>query len=242
MRENAQRMLAHSPSGNYRFLAAEGRPFSGGAVADEGYDLVHARFARPLPLEAGLAAASRHVAAAGRTAQAITGFELRIPEPMTGAAFASFNQRYVTNLRRLGLEVDGQMPAARTNVAATVGRVSEPSVYGLTYTIPGTARRGFVLSGATEEESGDTAKMLDSIMRVLTARLDELGASWSEATAIQLYGVDDVQGLVVDRVLNRTAQAAVHGIHWFPSLPPIEGLKLEIDVRSAGTELVLPPR
>jgi len=233
-------MLTHNRSGNYRFLAAEGRRFSGGAVADEGYDLVHARFERPLPLEAGLAAASRQVAAAGRPVHAIAGFELRIPAPLTKAAFDAFNQRYVTSLRRLGLEVDGLMPAARTNVAAVVGAVSEPSLFAVSYTIVGhRTHRAFVLSGAAEEEGADTAARLDSIMRVLADRLDTLGVSWEDATAIQMYGVDDFQDLVVDKVLKATGGAAVHGIRWFPSLPPIEGLKLEIDVRSAGTELVL---
>jgi hypothetical protein len=240
-RETLQVKLAHNRSGNYRFLAAEGRPFSGGAVADEGYDLVHARFGRPLPLETGLAAAARHVAAAGRTIHAVAGFELRIPEPLTGAEFESFNQRYVTSLRRLGLEVDGLLPAARTNVAAVVGGVGEPSVYAVSYSIPG-HRPGpaFVLSGAPEEEGSDTSSRLDSIMRVLTGRLKVFGVSWDDATAIQLYGVDDFQHLVVERVLKKVGLAAVHGIQWFPSLPPIEGLKLEIDVRSAGTDLVLP--
>jgi hypothetical protein len=81
--------------------------------------------------------------------------------------------------------------------------------------------------------------MLESIMRVLSRRLEEIGASWSDATAIQVYGVDDFQAEVVEKVLVRTGPAAVHGIRWFPSRPPIVGLKLEIDVRSAGLELVL---
>ncbi len=234
-------MLTHNSSGNYRFLAAEGRPFSGGAIADEGYDLAHARFDRPLPLEIGLQAAARHVAAVGRTVHAIAGFELRIPEPLTNEAFATFNQGYVTSLRRLGIGVDGLLPAGRTNVAPVVAAVSEPSLYAVSYTIPGHRNRpAFVLSGAPEEEAGDTAAMLDSIMRVLSNRLGEIGAAWDDATAIQLYGVDDFQDHVVDRVLRRTGGATVHGIHWFPSLPPIQGLRLEIDVRSAGMELVVP--
>jgi hypothetical protein len=233
-------MLTHNRSGNYRFLAAEGRPFSGGAVADEGYDFVHARFERPLPLEAGLAAAARQVAAAGRPVHAIAGFELRIPEPLTKAAFDGFNERYVTSLKRLGLEVDGLMPAARTNVAVVVGAVSEPSLFAVSYTIVGqSTRRAFVLSGIPEEEGSDTASRLDSIMRVLSGRLEALGVSWEDATAIQLYGVDHFQDLLVEQVLKRVGGAAVHGIQWFPSLPPIEGLKLEIDARSAGTELVI---
>jgi hypothetical protein len=68
----------------------------------------------------------------------------------------------------------------------------------------------------------------------------ELGVTWQGATAIQLYGVEVVQGLLADYVLKHLGPAAVHGIHWFPSLPPIEDLRLEIDVRSAGTELLLP--
>jgi hypothetical protein len=233
-------MLTHNRSGNYRFLAAEGRPFSGGALADEGYDFVHARFERPLPLEAGLAAAARQVAAAGRPVHAIAGFELRIPEPLTKAAFDGFNERYVTSLKRLGLEVDGLMPAARTNVAVVVGAVSEPSLFAVSYTIVGqSTRRAFVLSGVPEEEGSDTASRLDSIMRVLSGRLEALGVSWEDATAIQLYGVDHFQELLVEQVLKRVGGAAVHGIQWFPSLPPIEGLKLEIDARSAGTELVI---
>jgi len=54
-------MLAHNLAGNYRFLAAEGRPFSGGALADPGFDLVHATFERPLALDEGLEAAARHL-------------------------------------------------------------------------------------------------------------------------------------------------------------------------------------
>ena len=209
-------------------------------MADEGYDLVHARFARPIALTAGLTAAARQVAAAGRPVLAIAGFELRIPEPLTQAGFAHFNRDYVAQLKELGLQVDGLMPAARTNVAPVVGGVTEPSVYAVSYTVPTLrAATAFVLAGAPEEEPGDAATMLESIMRVLSLRLEEVSATWSDATAIQLYGVEDVQALVVEKVLKWTGQAAVHGIHWFPSWPPIVGLKLEIDVRSAGLELVL---
>src|SRR5712692_7984349 len=105
---------------------------------------------------------------------------------------------------------------------------------------PGAALALDLCCPAPEDEGDDTATRLDSIMRVLSSRLETLGVAWDDATAIQLYGVDDFQNLAVEKVLTRVGQAAVHGIRWFPSLPPIEGLKLEIDVRSAGTELVLP--
>jgi hypothetical protein len=82
--------------------------------------------------------------------------------------------------------------------------------------------------------------MLTSIMTVLSNKMAELGVRWEDATKTQLYGVDDVQRLLVEHVLRKLGPAAVHGIHWFPSRPPIEGLNLEIDVRAAGAELVLP--
>lgn len=234
-------MLVQNPPGNYRFIPLEGRPFSGGAVADEGFDITRARFTDPIPIDSGLAAAAAHVVAVGRTVHAIAGFELRIPEPLTRSDFDSFNRRYVSRLADLGLAVDGSVPCARTNVAPTVDGVSEPSVYAVSYTVPGRRNRpAFVLSGAPEAAPGDPATMLDSIMGALSTRLEEIGASWDGATTIQLYGVEDVQHLLVDRVLKRTGKAAVHGIHWFPSLPPIQGLVLEIDARSAGKELVLP--
>jgi hypothetical protein len=234
-------MPAHNPSGNYRFLGAPGRPFSGGAVADPGFDMVHARFERPLPLAKGLEAAAGHLRSVSRPVQAIAGFELRVAAPFTGSGFEEFNRGYVERLTSMGLVVDGVFPAARTNVAASLSGVSEPSVYALHYTVPGDrGRPAFVMSGVPEEQPGDDESMLTSMMRVLTERMGELGVSWEDATKIQLYGVEDVQGLLVDHVLRTLGPAAVHGIHWFPSLPPIEGLKLEIDVRSAGKELVLP--
>ncbi len=234
-------MLRHSPSGNYRFLAAEGRPFSNGIVADHGYDLVHARLERPTPLEAGLAAAVRHVVAAGRTAHAIAGLELRIPGPLSRDGFDDFNKAYVSSLTGLGLVVDGLMPAARTNVAPVVIAVSEPSVYAVTYTtVARRDRPGFLLSGVPETEGNDAAEMLGSIMKVLSARLDELGATWEDATSIQLYGIDDFQDALIKRGLAQMGRAAIHGVQWFPSRPPIEGLKFEIDLRSTGAELVLP--
>jgi hypothetical protein len=233
--------VAKNQAGSYRFIAAPGRPFSGGIVADPGFDLVHATFERPLPLAEGLAAAARHVSEASRPVQAIGGFELRIPAPFSPEDFEVFNRAYVESLEAMGLVADGLMPAARTNVAAVVAGVSEPSLYAVTYTVPGD-RGGpaFLISGVPEEKPADLEEMLDSMMRVISSRMAELGVAWEGATAIQLYGVEVVQGLVADHVLRQLGPSAVHGIHWFPSLPPIEGLSLEIDVRSAGKELVLP--
>lgn len=234
--------IVHNDQGNYRFIAVEGRAFSGGAVADPGYDIVHARFARPISLLQGLKAAERVVAQAGRPILALAGFELRIPAPLTVKAFASFNEAYVERLRELGLHVGSLMPAARTNVAVVATDVTEPSLYALSYTTPTPIprqRKAFVLSGIPEEERSDPASMLDSIMNALLARMADIEVSWDDVTEIQVYGLEITQAAIEDRVLKRAGRAAVQGIHWFPSLPPIDSLTLEVDVRSAGTELVV---
>ena len=33
--------------------------------------------------------------------------------------------------------------------------------------------------------------------------------------------------------------AAIHGVHWYPSRPPIQGLDYEMDMRGVARELVL---
>jgi len=230
-------VIAAQPLGNYRFLAAApGRPFSGGAVADDGHALVHAVFAQPRPLADGLAEACRHVEAAGRPTPAICGFELRIPAPLSGDGFEEFNHSYIERLRVLGIAAGDLMPAARTNVAPTSHGVTEPCVYAVTYTVPGEGP-GWLLAGATERTPGTAGEMLSQIVDELTGRLQEFGCAWGDATGINLYGADPEVGALLPLL----PSGAPHGIRWYPSLPPIESLRLEVDARCVATELVLQP-
>ena len=45
--------------------------------------------------------------------------------------------------------------------------------------------------------------------------------------------------LVLDEVLKPAGAAAIHGVHWYPSRPPIQGLDYEMDMRGVARELVL---
>jgi hypothetical protein len=223
---------SRNETGSYVFVPIEGRPFSAGVSVDDGFDLVHCTFRRPLPLDAGLAAAARAVKAAGRPVLAIAGIELRIPEQLTDEAFAAFNSAYASRLSAIGLEVDEMVPAGRTNVVPLVGMVSEPSVHGFSYTLPGTGhRRAFLISGIAHTT-------LEPILEGIAERMGSFDRSWDEVTAIQFYGAADVSGELVERVLRSAGLAASGGIRWFPALPPTRALALEIDVRSAGTELI----
>jgi hypothetical protein len=161
---------------------------------------------------------------------------------MTMKAFTTFNEGYVERLRELGLHVDGLVPAARTNVAVTGADITEPSVYALSYTTPALIRgerKAFVLSGIPEEERSDVGTMLDSIMNAILERMTAMEVSWGDATEIQIYGLELTQAAIEEHVLKRVGRAAVQGIHLFRALPPIDTLTLEVDVRGAGTELVL---
>lgn len=176
------------------------------------------------------------VSDAGRPVEAICGFELRIPAPFTGDGFEQFNRGYVAELVSLGVAAGELMPATRTNVAVAAGVVGKPSVYAVSYTVAAQGGGpGWVLSGAPEPEPGTVTEMLASIVEVLSERLAELGGDWSQATGVNLYGED----IDPTALLPALPVIAVHGVRWFPSLPPIEALRVEVDARCAATELVI---
>ena len=232
-------MFSNFAPGSYRFLVATGSPFSSGIVADPGFDLVRAVFARPLPLGNGLDAARRHVEAAGRPATALAAFELRIPEPLDRADFDAFNAPYMERMADLGLTSGTELVTARTNVAPTVQGITEPALYAFTYTVPRGVRSGpaFRMSGATESRLvGSAADRLRSILEVLDGRMAELGVSWDDATAVNFYGALSAP---LGEVAAGFGSGALRGLTWFPSLPPIRDFEFEIDVRGVGTEIVL---
>ena len=85
-------------------------------------------------------------------------------------------------------------------------------------------------------DEGSPADRMRSILEQLDRRMADMGVSWDDATAINVYGA---VGSPMEDVLGEFGVAALHGLTWFPSLPPIRGLQFEIDVRGAGTEIVM---
>ena len=41
------------------------------------------------------------------------------------------------------------------------------------------------------------------------------------------------------RIESAAGAAAIHGVHWYPSRPPIRGLDYEMDMRGVARELAL---
>ena len=159
-------MRIDNPTGNFQFLKGIG-PFSSGVVAHSGYEIVHVTFHPLPPLQRGFELIERHLQRSKRPLNALCGMELRIAQPLSRQAFNEFNQPYINKLAGWHLLVDGLNPVARTNVAPAINPVSEPSVYGFSYTVPA-QHPGvtFVVSGAPGCCAGRGRNMTLSVMAI----------------------------------------------------------------------------
>jgi hypothetical protein len=250
-------MMLDNPRGNYQFVRGYGAPFSSGALANPGFEIVHASFKPLARLADGYGLIERHLREAGRPIHALCGIELRIPAALTPAGFDEFNRPYIERLTAWGVMVDGLNPVARTNVAPAVSELSEPSIYGFYYTVPaaGAARPGFVLAGVPEVVSREGAKRevvaagdisLEGLRRknacilaTLGRLFGEMNIGWGEASAVNLYTVHDMHPLFASQLLPALGAAANRGVRWHYARPPVIGLELEIDGYAARQELVL---
>ena len=240
--------------GGYRYIKA-GFQFSSGVAAEPGFEIERARFARALPLAAGLAAVEAHIAAIGRPPTAFAACELRSPEPFSERGFDDFNREYVKTLARWGIFKNDVNPVARTNVCPQYEKPREPVLYAFSYSVPTRSRRGsFIVAGGAEARGGvenyaqrtvryrDTSAdgMRDKVRFVvdlMAARLAALGFSWQDALSTQVYTVHDIGALIGAEIVARGA--APGGVSWFLAAPPVVDLEFEMDVRGAAREIVL---
>lgn len=240
--------LIDHPTGGYRFLTGIA-PYSAAVGAAAGFAIVRRQLAQPLPLAAGFDAIARHLDAAARPRAALCAMELRIPAPLSFDGFAALNRAYQATLAEWGLLVDGRNPIARTNVAPVVAAPAEPSLYAFCYTQPvAGAPASFVVAGAGDladqadlrleaiVRPGETSKgallaKAEVVMQVMTDRLVGLGAAWAQVTAVNVYTPHSLAPLVEGAILPKLGGAALHGVHWYYSRPPIAGLEFEMDLR-----------
>jgi hypothetical protein len=251
--EEDDRVLIDHPKGNYRFVKGSG-PYSSGAVAMEGFEIVHAIF-NPLPsLGAAFDFIEKRLQGAGRPIHALCGMELRIPEALSIEDFNAFNQPYIDKLKAWDLHVDGLNPVARTNVAIAVAPVTEASVYGFCYTVPaeGAAAATFVVAGAGELNDnaleaeaivarGDVStagltKKAERVLTIMAERLAAMGLGWEAATQANIYSVHDIHPLMAGTILPKLGAAARHGVRWHYAAPPVLEIEYEMDVRGVRRE------
>jgi hypothetical protein len=248
-------MLRDHPTGDYRYLPGI-RAFSCGTVARPGHEIVHVTLLAPLPWRAGFTRIDQHLREIGRPRTALCGIELRSPAPFTFDGFGTFNEGYRALLADWGILVGEDNPIPRTNVCPLVGAPGEPSLYAFAYTQPGaTPAPTFIVAGAGELRDraqgsegivchGDTSpegmrEKARFVMATMQERLRTLGGDFGRVTAIDIYTVRPIHALVLEEVLGPAGAAAIHGVRWYPSRPPIQGLEYEMDLRGVARELVL---
>jgi hypothetical protein len=248
-------VLIPNPAGGYRFLPGI-EPYSSGAAAAEGFEIVHATFHAPPPWREGFQRIEAHLRAAGRPRQALCGVELRSPEPYTRQGFIGFNRDYCALIEAWELLVEGRNPVARTNVAPRWEAPAEPVLYGFSYTVPSEeAVPTFVVAGAGELRGGPLleaavvrpgerspeamAEKARYVLKAIGRRLEGLGRSWADVTAAEVYTAEPLEEVLAAAVLEGIGPAARHGVRWYPARPPIDELLFEMDARGVRREISL---
>ena len=243
------------PEGGYRYIPGVFQ-YSAGVAALPGFEIVHARFHRPVPLAEGFTRIADHLAAAGRPLTAFCACELRSPAPFTETGFRAFNEAYVGTLSEWGLFKDGKNPVARSNVCPEIAPPAEPSFYAFSYTAPAAdnAPPTAVIAGSGEVPEGQSnyrdhvvrlgdtspdglAEKAHFVLGEMERRLAALGMTWTDATATQVYTVHDLYPFLADAIVARGA--AAHGLVWHYCRPPVVDLEFEMDCRAARRELVI---
>jgi hypothetical protein len=240
--------------GNYRFIPGVFQ-YSGGAAANDGYEIERVRFRTPLRLAEGFSRIERIITDAGRPLTSFCACELRSPAPFTEQGFRAFNEIYVVTLGKWGL-FDGKVnPVARSNVCPEIAPPPEPSFHAFSFTIKSpAAARSFVISGSGEAREGGASyrertvrlgerspdamrEKARFVLAEMERRLAALGFGWADTTATQVYTVFDLFPFFADEIVRRGAARA--GLTWHFNRPPVQDLDFEMDCRSVSVERVV---
>jgi hypothetical protein len=238
--------------GGYRYVRGPFQ-YSGGVAALPGFAIERVRFARPRPMVEGFRAIEAHLTALGRPFTSFCACELRSPAPFTEAGFVAFNRVYVGTLERWGIFRNDENPVARSNVCPAIAPPAEPCFEAFSYTVPANGASGpsFVIAGSGEAPEGpgsyneriirlgDTSpeamrEKAQYVLGAMETRMGALGVGWADATATQVYTVEDIHTFLADEIVSRGAARA--GVTWYYARPPVQGLAYEMDVRGVPVQ------
>ncbi|MFH1568262.1 MAG: RidA family protein [Gemmatimonadota bacterium] len=247
-------MLVANPRGHYHFLRGI-EPYSAGAIADPGYEIVHVTLREPVEWRKGFDRIDAHLAQAERDRHALCGVELRSPRPRSMAEFIDFNRSYCRHLDGWDLQVDGLNPVARTNVAPLYSPPETTVLHGFCYTSAcgrqadptlvvagaGELRDGILTSDGIIRPGEVTAPAMRQkaayVMRTMEERLHGLGARWDLLNAVNIYTVHPLAEFVEDVVLTRLGPARRLGVRWHHARPPVVDIEFEMDMRGVRQDL-----
>lgn len=246
-------MLLHNPAGHYRFLSGIA-PYSCGAVADSGWEIVRITPAEWLPWRDGFDWIDDELNRGGLKRSALCAVELRSPRPFSMKGFIEFNCEYCAVLEQWGLLVDGRNPIARTNVAPVHHPPAAPALHAFSYVRPNPqrSRPSFIVAGAGElrdgtlvstgivrrgETSPDALQEKAAyVLETMSSRLRGLGVTWQQVNAIDVYTEHPLTDSLRSLLVQHTGPALRHGLCWHLTQPPVLEIEFEMDVRGAAEE------
>lgn len=231
---------------SYRYIPGNAA-YSAGVAAEPGYAIVGLRFTEARPVPDAFLALDRELEERSLESTAVVGFELRSPEPVLPAAFASFNSIYQQLLAERGMLRDGVNPVARTNVAPVLNPPDDVVVSGA-FVVRPCADAGvvdFVIAGSAEVAGspepenivafGDISQdglvqKTDFVLGEMLSRLTAVRAAPDDPNVINVYTVHEVSGLpeTIERQLAAASKCGY--VHW-RAAPPVTGLEFEMDCR-----------
>jgi hypothetical protein len=205
-------------------------------------------------LQLGFDRIASYLADQGRPRQALCAMELRIPAPLSFEGFIAFNAGYRSILADWEVLVGDLNPIARTNIAPALGAPTVPSIYAFTFTEPATgtlANPTFVVAGAGDLRdqaeltpdamiaAGDTSRQAliekaSTVMDVMSERLHGIDVDWPQVTTVNIYTTHSLDNFLEPVLFPKLGSAAIHGVHWYYSRPPIVGLEYEMCLRHVG--------
>src|SRR6202521_4113781 len=149
-RDSLMTKSADFAPGNYRFIPGVFQ-YSGGAAANDGYEIQRVRFRTPVRLGGGFGRIEQIITQAGRPLTSFCACELRSPAPFTEQGFRAFNEIYVVTLEKWGL-FDGKVnPVAPSNVCLEIDPPAEPSFHAFSFTVAAAKPApSFVIAGGAE--------------------------------------------------------------------------------------------
>ena len=151
--------LLPGPDPSYRFLPG-GEPYSSGAVATSGWEVVHVTLQAPVPWRDGFAAIERHLRGLGRPRTSLCAVELRVPRSLTFTGFAEFNRELPGAPRGVGTA--RRRPEPRRSDQRGAGRGAAVGALALRV-LPHRSGRGpgrptFVAAGSGELRPGPASR------------------------------------------------------------------------------------
>ncbi len=250
-------MLHHHSNAPYSFL--EGiAPYSCGAIADDGHEIIHAKLEQPLPWDHGMEGIARYLNNQRLAVSALCGVELRCPSPYTMDGFIGFNRAYGDVLSKMGLLLAGVNPIARTNVAPVANAPQSPQLVGFSYVAPIERQvreshfRTFIVAGAGELVDGklesegiicrgqtdSTALKTKAVFvaKIMQERVLGLGASMECISRINLYTAHSIGSEIWECIVERLPMADALGCHWYYTRPPVREIEFEMDLRGVTNE------